>query len=162
MTVGLVTKTRSVLLDYLDHLSGWTHLLRGSPSLTLPSFEGTHPPPPAFLVNPSFFFTLAFRNNKAWGTQAGPWLRAVGKSIAFVVSSQWRAFKAQMRTDFAFNLITKLLSVKWVDIPCSTLRGEIFIDLKHPTNVLPPDLSIVSFSLDTGYLAFQHWCSLPF
>lgn len=63
-------------------------------------------PSPAFLANPSFFFFLAFWRNKAWGIQAGPWWRAMGKSMVFTVSSQWRAFKAQMRTDFAFNLIT--------------------------------------------------------
>lgn len=33
VTVGLIAKTRSVLLDYLDHLSGWTHSLKGGPPL---------------------------------------------------------------------------------------------------------------------------------
>ena len=146
MTVGLVTKTESVLLDYLDHLSGWSPSLRDGPPLMPPtpsSGRRIHHLP-VLLVNPSLFPSLPF-NGTIWGIQSEPWLRAYGQVCGFIIPSQWRAFKAQKRTNPALNLTNKALLNK-VSRPCLVLRRGIFIDLKHPINVFPLDLSFVSFS----------------
>lgn len=107
MTVASVTKTRSVLLDYLDLPSGWTHSLTSTLTLRK-ALCGEHIHHlPVFLVNPSLFSFLALRSNKAWGIQAEPWLRAYGQVCGFIISSGWRAFKAPKRTHPAFNLTNK-------------------------------------------------------
>lgn len=97
----------------LSGSSGWTRSLRDRPPIILPKLllRECIRHTSALLVNPSvsFFSFPALQRKKTWRIQAGPRLSATGKSTAFIVSAQWRAFKTHVRADFACNLTHKTL-----------------------------------------------------